>query len=112
VNHMTKLLDQWENNASKNEPVTEIAIHLSLREAARIHALKELYPGCTEEDIVADLVREGLNQIEIALPYIQGKKVIAEDEFGDLIYEDIGKTPRFERLTDKFTAALKVQLQK
>ncbi len=112
MNHMKKLLKQWESKASKNDTVTEISVHLTLREAARIRALKELYPGCSEKDIVTDLVRESLNQVEIALPYIQGTKVIAEDEFGDNIYEDIGNTPRFEQLTNQFTAALRMQFHK
>ena len=43
---------------------------------------------------------------------MQGEKVIAEDEFGDPIYEDAGLTPRFIELTRKYQEQLKAQQKK
>lgn len=97
-----EILKTWEENAS--EPVTdhEIGIHLTLRDAARVHALNELFPGCSQEQIINDLLSAALDEIEESFPYIKGTKVIAEDEFGDPVYEDIGPTPAFQSATQKY----------
>ena len=48
------------------------------------------------------------------LPYKQGTKIIAEDEYGDPMYEDVGLTPRFLELTqhyrNKFNGGQKIRL--
>jgi hypothetical protein len=54
------------------------------------------------EDIVTDLLHSALNEVEAALPYAQGSRVIAEDEQGDPIYEDAGPAAEFHRLATQF----------
>ena len=41
------------------------------------------------------------------MPYVRGKKVVATDEFGDPLYEDVGSTPRYLGLIEKHMAALR-----
>ncbi len=73
-----------------------------LDDAARLHALAELFPGQPVEDIITDLLHAGLDEIAAAMPYERGPKVISRDDQGDPVYEDIGLTPRFVELTRKF----------
>ena len=76
-------------------------------DAARLHALAELFPGQPIEDIVTDLLHAALDEIAAAMPYEPGPKVISRDDHGDPVYEDIGLTPRFVELTRKFKKSLK-----
>ncbi|MNJ80821.1 hypothetical protein D3C77_793440 [compost metagenome] len=39
--------------------------------------------------------------MESSLPYVRGNQVIATDEQGDPVYEDVGPTPRFLALSRK-----------
>jgi len=48
------------------------------------------------------LLSTALDELEEALPYVPGTKIVAEDEFGDPIYEDVGVTPLFEELSRKY----------
>lgn len=56
--------------------------------------------------IITELLSAALDTLEAALPYEQGERIIAEDECGDPIYEDIGPTPRFLRLAKQHAARL------
>ena len=67
-----------------------------------LHALAELFPGRSIEEIVTDLLHAALDEIAAAMPYEPGPKIISRDDHGDPVYEDIGLTPRFVELTRKF----------
>ena len=82
------------------------AIHLPADDAARVRALAELYPGVDHERIITDLLSAALEQVEAAIPYVPGDKVIREDEFGDPVFEDKGMTPRFRDLVRKYRQEL------
>ncbi len=92
------LLDTWQSDSAPELSEERYAIHLPVDDAARIAALAEMFPGSGVEKIIADLLHTGLDQIEAAMPYVPGSKVIREDEFGDPVYEDVGMTPRFLEL--------------
>lgn len=101
-----ELLDSW---AAQEEPVKtseSYAIHLTADDAARIHALADLFPGVDNERIITDLLSAALERVEAAIPYEPGTKVIREDEFGDPVYEDKGMTPKFRSLVKKHRKAL------
>lgn len=102
-------MKEWEANTHAKPVVKEITTRLTSRDYARIRALAELYSGLTEEQIVSELLATALDEFEEALPYIPGKKIIAEDEFSDPVYEDIGLTPKFEELTKKYSTLMKVK---
>jgi hypothetical protein len=103
MNRMKKLLSDWGASSQPKPLARKITVQLTMRDAGRIRALAEIYPGHTQEQIASELLATALDELEEALPYIPGKKVIAEDEFGDPVYEDIGLTPRFEALTRKYS---------
>ena len=78
-------------------------------DGARVLALQEMYPGRTREQLLLDLLTSALDELEAALPYIPGDKIVSEDDYGDPIYEDVGPTPRFLQLTRKYREQLQQQ---
>lgn len=90
---------KWQQAAGTRRTAREYAVRLPLHDAARIHALAELYPGRNETEIITDLLSTALDELEAAMPYIQGNRIIAEDEQGDPIYEDVGPTPKWLELS-------------
>lgn len=103
------LVQHWENASRGERTQREFAIHLPLKEASQILALKEMYPDCTEEQLLTDLLCFALQQLRESFPYERGDKQIAQDEYGDPIYEDAGQTPRFIQLTQKYRQTLEVE---
>lgn len=107
MKRMQQLLQQWETNGASDPSVKTLSIQLSGLNYARIQALLDLFPSRSEEQLVSELLTAALDEIEEAFPYVQGKQVIARDEFGDPVYADDGMTHRFEELTRKHVATLK-----
>jgi hypothetical protein len=105
------LLDRWKKDAAPVRTAKEYAVRLPLDDAARLHALTELFPGRTVEEIITDLLHTGLDEITAAMPYESGPKIISRDDHGDPVYEDIGLTPRFVELTRKFKRALEAKTE-
>jgi hypothetical protein len=100
------LLDRWKKDPVPVRTAQEYPIRLELDDAARLHALAELFPGRPIEAIITDLLSAALDEIAAAMPYERGPKVISHDDQGDPVYEDIGLTPRFVELTRKFKKSL------
>ena len=106
------LLDRWKKETAPVRTLKEYAIRLDLDDAARLHALADLFPGQPIEVIISDLLHSALDEIAAAMPYERGPKVISRDDQGDPLYEDIGLTPRFVELTRKYKKSLEVQARK
>lgn len=100
------LLNEWEQRASHRQTAKEYPVRLTIHDAARVHALAEMYPGRRKTDLITDLLSAALDELERVLPYVQGQRVIAEDDQNDPIYEDAGKTPRLFELTRKYEQEL------
>lgn len=98
---LRELIKNWETNASSMLTDKEHAVRLTKKDAAKIAALAEMYPGRTEEQIITELLAAALNELESTLPYVQGEKISSFDELGDPIYEDVGPTSRFAQLVRK-----------
>lgn len=107
---LEQLMDQWSNAPRSELTAEQYSIHLPIHEAARVLALAALFPNRTESQIITELLRVALDDVEESFPYIQGNKVIREDEFGDPIYNDEGLTPRFFELKKKYTEQLQKAL--
>lgn len=106
---MKELLEQWQDTAAAQVTSTEYAVRLQVEDAARIHALAEMFPGRTREQIITDLLSAALKELNASMPYVPGKKVISTDDQGDPLYEDAGLTPRFIELTRKHKKTLEGQ---
>lgn len=104
------LLKTWETSAKQPRTPKHYAVRLPVRDAAKLAALRELYPGRTEEDLITDLLSAALDELEVVFPYVQGDRVIAEDDQGDPIYEDAGLTPRFQVLQRRHLERLRREM--
>ena len=103
------LVTRWERSAERIGTAETYAVHLPLQAAARIAALQEMFPGQSREELITDLLCAALDDLEESLPYIPGQRVIAEDDRGDPIFEDVGHTPRLQQLTQKHLQRLRGQ---
>jgi hypothetical protein len=100
------LLEDWQSRGRVEYTATEYAVRLPIDDAARVHALAEMFPGVSREQIVTDLLHMALAELAEAMPYVPGENIIREDEYGDPVYEDAGPTPRFMALTRKYKTEL------
>lgn len=103
---ISQLVSEWERNATGRMSSKHYSIPLDVESAARLAALAEMYPKRSTEELLGELVGAALEAIETSLPYVQGSQVIATDEQGDPVYEDIGPTPRFLALSRKHLQAM------
>jgi hypothetical protein len=103
---ISDLLKRWQLQDSSYPGSLPQLLHMPLRDMARVQALHAMYPHRTVEEIIADLLHAALDELEASMPYVPGKQVIAEDDQGDPIYEDLGPTPRFFSLSHDFLRKL------
>lgn len=103
---IAELIQRWKHASRVSAVARAYTVHLPLRDAARIEALRVMYPDRTDSQLMADLIRAALDELEVAMPYVPGKRVIAEDDYGDPIYEDLGPTPRFYSLSHEILRRL------
>ncbi len=99
--NIIELVDQWERTAKGQLTKARYSVPLDIEAAARLEALAEMYPKRSVEELLSELVGAALEAVEGSFPYVQGNHVIATDEQGDPIYEDVGPTPRFLTLSRK-----------
>jgi hypothetical protein len=104
-----ELAKHWEENAKGRLTRGQYNINLDLESAARLAALSEMYPKRNVEELLAELVAASLEELEASLPYVKGNQVVAVDEQGDPLYEDIGPTPRFLALSRRYLQDLSEQ---
>lgn len=100
------LLERWGAVRGAVTPSQSVSLYLPPRDVARLKALAALYPAHSAQDILADLVHAALDELEAAMPYVPGKRVLALDDQGDPIYEDLGPTPQYYLLSHDFLRRL------
>lgn len=105
-----ELLASWQRGAAEARTAATYAVHLPIDDAARLHALAEMFPGRTCEQLITDLLGIALQELAAAIPYQPGQKVISRDEQGDPLYEDVGLMPRLVELTRKHRKRLESEL--
>lgn len=106
---VSSLMQHWEHNASGQLTETRYAVRLPVEDAAKLAALEEMFPKRRAEDFITDLLHAALDELESGMPYIQGARVISNDEQGDPLYEDEGPTPRFLALSQKHLHKLRTK---
>lgn len=104
-----ELAKHWEQTAKGRLTKTGYAIHLDVEAAARLAAIAEMYPKRTPEELLGELIGAALEELEESFPYVQGQHVVATDEEGDPLYEDVGPTPRFLALSRRHLEDLSEQ---
>ncbi|MEJ2438426.1 MAG: type 1 pili tip component [Gammaproteobacteria bacterium] len=105
MNRVKQLLAEWSQSGQVRPLVKTLSIEVSATDYARARALAELYNHRSEQQIMSELFSAMLDEVEEALPYLPGKMVVAEDEFGDPVFEDIGLSRKFEQLVHKYGKA-------
>ncbi|WP_339514549.1 pilin assembly protein [Pseudomonas sp. RL_15y_Pfl2_60] len=106
-----ELVSHWEQNAKGRLTRSPYQIRLDVEAAARVAALAEMYPKRSPEELLGELIGAALEELEASLPYVKGSHVVATDELGDPLFEDIGPTPRFLALSRKYLHDLTEQLK-
>ena len=101
-----ELAKHWEQNAKGRMNVQAYQLHLDLEAAARLSALSEMYPKRSVEELLGELIGAALEELEASLPYVKGSQVVATDEQGNPLYEDIGPTPRYLALSRQYLQRL------
>ena len=97
-----ELAQHWEENATGRLTDTGYKIHLDVEAAARLAAITEMYPKRQPEELLGELIGAALEELEKSFPYVKGSTVVATDEEGDPLYEDVGPTPRFLALSRRY----------
>lgn len=64
---MKDLVKTWRLPNIPNERI-QVTLRLPFDDYARLHALKEVYPRRSVNDIISDIIRIGLDEIIVALP--------------------------------------------
>lgn len=98
---VSELLCMWEKTAHGQLTEEAFTIRLPIEDAAKVQALAEMYPRRSVSEILSDLLSAALADLESSLPYVRGERIVAVDEEGDPLYEDVGPTPRYLLLTKK-----------
>jgi len=101
------LIKKWQDTAGSSLTAEESKIRLPARDAARTAALSKMYPRRSEAELISELLTAVLVELEAAMPYIPGQKVVAGDEEGNLIYEDTSPTARFFELSRKHCCSVR-----
>ncbi|MFC2970834.1 pilin assembly protein [Azotobacter bryophylli] len=104
-----ELIHHWERNARGRLTSNRYQIHLDVEAAARLAALTEMYPKRNTEELLGELISAALEEVEASMPYVPGSQIVATDEQGDPLYEDIGPTPRFLALSRRYLQKLTAQ---
>jgi hypothetical protein len=102
-----ELLSMWDKTAKGELTQEYFSVRLPVEDAAKIHALAEMFPRRNVEEIITDLLSSALHELESGLPYVRGETVVALDEEGDPLYEDVGPTPRYLDLIRKHLSRFK-----
>lgn len=106
------LMSSWESASHKRHAEERYQLKLPVKDAARLEALTGLYPGLNKNEVLSQLVAAALDEVERQMPYKPGNKVVAEDELGDPLYEDVGLTPRYLELRHRYAQGLSVKQKK
>lgn len=88
------LLQHWHQPGA-GRAVPGDALVLAPHDAARVEALHCMYPHRNEAELIADLVHAALDELELAMPVVRGQRILAEDDAGTPIHEDLGPAPRY-----------------
>lgn len=104
---ISELVSHWVQDATGDLAKDRYSVQLPLEDAAKIEALAEMFPRRSREQLITDLLSVALDELVSHLPYVEGSRVIAHDEQGDPIYEDVGLTPRYLELTRLHAERLK-----
>lgn len=107
---LDQLIDYWDRHARGRLADSPMTVKLSEADKRKLDALAYHYPLKSREALLRDMLGAAMNELETSFPYREGSAVVARDEDGFEIYEDVGLTPRFLKLIQKHMKNLKQRL--
>lgn len=93
----TKLYDQWRAMDDRRLASKPISIRLPVHVLARINAIAAMFPTKTRTDIMADLLKVGLDAFEESLPPLYYSDQPFEVEPGLVLVEPVGVNADYRR---------------
>lgn len=100
------LVTHWQTAAVPTRGDRAYQLRLAEFDAARIAALRDMFPDLDDERILADLVAAALNDLMCSFAYEPGGGITGYDEHGEPRYGDSGLAPRFQRLAMSYVQQL------
>lgn len=100
------LISEWQTNADEVRDSLSYEVRLPIYDAAKLAALKDVFPNVGEERILADLVAAALDELTSSFAYEPGDEIAGYDERGEPMYTDAGLRPRFQQLARRHAERL------
>ena len=91
-----EILKSWIESAAEKEEMTSVTLEVRQSDFHKLQALAEVYEQPLAS-ITGELLHAAISEIEAAMPYVAGEKVIRVED-GMNVYEDVGPTPRYLQL--------------
>ena len=104
------LPELWSSPDNSRVTSKQYSFRLPVHVAAKIEALCTMFPGKNRTQIVADLLTSALDDVESGFPFVQGQKFGEDPDTGEVLYEDVGDTARFRKLTNQYYLELEREL--
>lgn len=83
------LVKTWDLPNLSNERI-QVTLRLQFDNYAKLHALKEVYPRQSVNDIITDIIRLGLDEIIEALPtYVVSERFLQDRPYMDMEVGDM-----------------------
>lgn len=101
------LVVHWDKHAKGRLTRDTYFTNLSEAHHEELARLAALYPMKSPQDLMRDLISAALDELETSFPYVEGDRVVAYDEDGFEIFEDVGMTPKFVALSKRHMESLK-----
>lgn len=96
------LVSEWQTKAGPAPTDYSYQVQLPVYAAARVAALRDIFPDLDEERILTDLVAAALDDLTSSFAYEPGDEIAGYDEQGEPMYADAGLTPRFQALAKRY----------
>ncbi len=100
------LIRNWQRRDADPLTIGELALRLTVRDAARLAALGDLYPARGRDALVRDLLTFALDAVEVALPSVDAAEIVSETDEGEPLYAQTGPAVRFRERCEHHAAAL------
>ena len=104
------LVNLWSAPDNSRLTAKQLSFRLPVEIAAKLSALCELYSNKNRTEIVGDLLRSAIADVEKALPSRAGAYVDKHPDTGEDIYEEVGIKADFRELANKHYRDLEVEL--
>ncbi|WP_175626509.1 MULTISPECIES: hypothetical protein [Oxalobacteraceae] len=104
------LVNLWSAPDNSRLTAKQLSFRLPVEIAAKLSALCELYPNKNRTEIVGDLLRSAIADVEKALPSYAGAYVDKHPDTGEEMYREEGVKAKFRELANKYHRELEVEL--